>query len=306
MRRQLIAVLLCLIVGCAAVCAYLLMAPHLKPVKVGTFFYVWYDPDSPVSWEYPKIVDTPVLGKYNSCDTKLIRDQLGQMMDLNIDFVVISWREIQNDGGLVDRAAKQVFETASRDDEIDLKFALMIEPLNSTAGNYTGIYNYVFDEFVSPYASIYCNDGKPLLCFFNDGSITDEAVPFDDRFETVLVGQQENVQWVYTDLNCYVEPKRVPYSNQISVSPRYDDSRYRTPSCVVDGNLTEGVYDQEWQKAIDLYKEGKIDTIMITSWNEYVERTAIEPHEDYTANIPDDYLYSQTRNYINQLRQLTK
>ena len=45
---------------------------------------------------------------------------------------------------------------------------------------------------------------------------------------------------------------------------------------------------------------------MITSWNEYPERTEIEPHYDATACNQDPYfLYNKTKNYINQLHQLS-
>ena len=159
-----------------------------------------------------------------------------------------------------------------------------------------------------PYSSVYYNDTtKPLICFFNDKKLTDNGtIPLDGRFNTVLVGQSPYVQWVYTDLDYYVQQSRVPYTNETSVTPRFDDSRYRTPSCVVDANLTQGIYDQEWKNAIQLWKDGKIDTIIITSWNEYVERTEIEPHYDKTANNTDPYfLYNKTKDYINQIQQLT-
>jgi hypothetical protein len=77
--------------------------------------------------------------------------------------------------------------------------------------------------------------------------------------------------------------------------------------CVVDPNLTQGTYDREWENAIQLWRDGKIDTIMITSWNEYPERTAIEPHYDATASNRDPYcLYNQTKDYISQVHLLSK
>jgi len=75
---------------------------------------------------------------------------------------------------------------------------------------------------------------------------------------------------------------------------------------VVDPNLTEGVYDQEWTNATLLWNEGKSDTIMISSWNEYVERTEIEPHYDATAiNQSTNFLYDKTKYYINQISSTT-
>lgn len=316
MKRRLAAVILSIVALFAAFGACLLMnlnsAGPLQPAKVGVFYYVWYDPELSTSWEYPKIVDRPVLGHYNSCDPEIIEQQLCWMSDLGIDFVVISWRGFDSDvgyGRFTEESAKQVFKTALTKNFTSLKFALMVEPenLNHSFGE---IYGHVYEEFVLPYASIYYNISKPLLCFFDNGSIFDGTVPSDIRFETILVGQQNNTEWVYTDLNCYVQPKRMPYSDQISVSPRYDDSRLnRTPSCTVDANLTEGVFYAEWENATQLWKRGEINIVIITSWNEYPERTAIEPHYDATAvrqNQNPYYLYNITKEYISQLHLLSK
>ena len=122
-----------------------------------------------------------------------------------------------------------------------------------------------------------------------------------------MVGEQSYTQWTYNNLNVNDPANNVPHASEISVTPRYDDSRLnRTKSSIVDPNLTQGTYNQEWQKAVQLWKDGKIDTIMITSWNEYPERTAIEPHYDNTSVNQDPYfLYNQTRAYINSFVNFT-
>ena len=95
--------------------------------------------------------------------------------------------------------------------------------------------------------------------------------------------------------------------NQTSVTPRYDESNLpdRPGNVTVDINLNQGTYDNEWTNAIELWKQGKIDIILISSWNEYPERTAIEPHYDATSSNTDPYfLYNKTHSYISQIRQL--
>lgn len=227
--------------------------------------------------------------------------------ELGVDFVVISWWGFYDDyGRFTDEALQRVFQTA-QSINTTLKFAVMVEPFNKTGDSYdyNGIYNYVYDTFVEPYLSLYYFDGnKPAICFFNDKSLTDNGLFLQDeksRFNTILVGQQSYTQWIYTNLNFYDLPVHEP-RGQISVTPRFDDSLFRTPPCIVDSNLTEGVYDLEWERAIQLVRERRIDTIMITSWNEYVERTEIEPHYDGTTCIHDPaFLYNKTKNYIRQL-----
>jgi hypothetical protein len=314
MRKRFAAVLLCVIVAASTVAAYGVTSwnntKSLPKAQVGIFYYVWYANGSEVSWNRSKIVDQPVLGYYNSSDSAIIRQHVLWMKGLGINFVVVSWWGFYDDyGKFTDNAAKQVFEVAaalSARYGVSMKFAIMVEPFNKSGSSYdyAGIYDHIYDDFVVPYSSIYYNhDSKPLICFFNDENLTDDgAIPSDGRFDTVLVGQSPYVQWVYTDLNCYAKPTESPYTNQTIVTPRFDDSRFRKPSCVVDPNLTEGVYDQEWKNAIQLVKDGKVNIVMITSWNEYVERTEIEPHYDATAYNHDPYfLYSKTKDYINQL-----
>lgn len=262
------------------------------------------------NWSAPKFVDYPVsvLGNYSSANSTVIRQQLVWMRDLGVDFVVVSWWGFYDDyGRFTDDAAKQVFKTTA-EDNVSLKFAIMAEPFNKSGGfyDYAGIYDHVYDDFVVPFSSIYYNNSKPLICFFNDENLTDNgAIQLDGRFDTVLVGQSPYVQWVYADLCHSVKP--IDNTNQTSVTPRFDDSRFRAPSCVVDPDLTEGVYDQEWKNAMQLAKDGKIGTVMITSWNEYVERTEVEPHYDATAYNHDPYfLYNKTKDHINQIRLLGK
>jgi hypothetical protein len=78
-----------------------------------------------------------------------------------------------------------------REDDVSLKFAVMVEPFNKSgsSSDYAGIYDHVYDDFVVPFSSIYYNASRPLICFFNDENLTDDgAIPIDGRFDTVLVG----------------------------------------------------------------------------------------------------------------------
>lgn len=279
--------------------------PSLVSPKIGIFYYVWYDPSSEVSWDQKKIVDIPLLGRYNSCDLTVISQHLCWIQELKVDFIIVSWWGLDANGSFCDNAIKQVFETAKNINS-SLKIAIMVEPFNkSSFYNYSEIYEHIYSNFVAPYSSLYYSDNKPVICFFNDVCLTDKGVvPLDARFRTIIVGQQFYAQWTYTDLNKYDFPAH-DLHGQISVTPRYDDSNVpdRTKPVIVDINLTQGVYDRQWERAIQLWREGKISTITITSWNEFPERTAIEPHYDKTAYNKDPYyLYNKTKSYISQVK----
>jgi hypothetical protein len=319
MRKGIIAVFLCAVIV-VALSAYILIQPTRSQSlpKIGVFYYVWYNgPDDLTSWaNHTKIVDKPILGYYNSCDPTIIKQHLVWMQDLGIDFVIISWWGFYDDyGNFTDNATKQVFETAQNINST-LKFAVIVEPFNKTGNptyDYSTIDNHIYNDLVLPYSSIYYNyNGQPLICFFNDpnnnpGLTPNGKIPYNDpRFSTIIVGDQNYVQWAHTDLDSWTKSTIPNDINETSVTPRFDDSRFRIPYCVVDPNLTEGVYDQEWTNATLLWNEGKSDTIMISSWNEYVERTEIEPHYDATAiNQSTNFLYDKTKYYINQISSTT-
>jgi hypothetical protein len=309
------------IVACVAILSvgFYFCFNSVKPkVDVGIFYYTWYGAPKADNWNAAKYVDFPIsdLGNYSSSDPMAALKQLRLMEDAGIDFVIISWWGFYDDyQKFIDGAAKQIFTTAqvmaSNGSFGHLRIALMVEPFdnNEKAYNYTAIYDHINSEFVQPYSSIYYTYcGKPLLCFYEDltepPNLTNKGkIPLDSRFKVVIVGQQSYAQWTYTDL-AYEKPSH-PQNNQVSVTPRYDDSRLnRTHPIMTNANLTEGTSDQEWEKAIQLYQQGKINIITISTWNEYPERTMIEPHYDGTAKGADPYLlYNQTKFYISQLKK---
>lgn len=307
MRRFWVAVLTCIVIVAAISAVILTTTPPPRTVKpqVGIFFYVWYNPADEESWNKSKIVDRPVLDYYNSSDSAVIRQQLIWIEELGVHFVVLSWWGFYEDYGLfTDNATRQVFETA-QDINSTLKFAVMIEPFNKTGSyDYDGIYDHVFDTFVEPYSDLYYNYyGKPLICFFNNENLTDDGVfPQDERsrFNVVTVGQQSYTGWMYINLDVNDSSGQERWG-QVGVTPRFDDSRYRNSSSSVDPDLSEGFYDEQWENALKLVREGKVSFVLISSWNEYVERTQIEPCHDGTADVPSDFLYNKTKEYISQL-----
>jgi hypothetical protein len=287
----------------------------LAAPKIGVFFYVWYSAPGADNWNHPKFVDFPVaeLGNYTSTDPIVIERQLGMIADAGIDFVVVSWHGFYDDyGHFNDNATNQVFQTAQKIGS-PLKFLVFVEHFNKTQEStydYKGIYDYVWDKLVQPYDSLYykTND-KPVICFYNDpynspGLTPNGSVPQDNRFNAIIVGQENYAQWIHTDADIYDLPQHEP-KNQTSVAPRFDESRIEgRKGFMNDSTLAEGLYDNEWNQAIELWRQGKIQTILIYSWNEYVERSAIEPHNDGTSVYPDPfYLYSKTESYIAEIRQ---
>ena len=275
-------------------------------VQVGIYYYLWYDPNDPTSWEYPKIRDKPVLGYYNSCDTSVIEQHLKWMSDAHIDFAIICWYGYTS-YTFINEATHQVFEVA-KNISSNVKLAIAVEPYNETENgyDYEGIYNYVWNEFVEPYKSFYYYyQGKPLLLFYQGKYLTQNGnFPKNNTYTIEVFGHMEYCDWVYGyggDLNVY---GIYPRNRQFSVMPRYDETSIpnRPRQHYVDPKL-EYLYKEQWEEALDSASHNEIDIITITSWNEFPERTAIEPHYDSTAwNNDPFYLYNLTRNYICELK----
>jgi len=275
-------------------------------VSVSIFVYTWYNPADPISWEYPKIVDKPVLGFYDSSDPKVVATQIVQIEALGIDFVMLNWLGV---GDFSDKTVG-VWYRIAKAENTQLKLSIMVEPYDeSGAYNYSTIYNraYALYQF-SPNQSLIVNS-KPIIFFYNGATLTGDTsltLPLDNRFTVMTVGHRGYVDFWYDDIRNYV-PTSIPHRDQISVLPRFDDSRQyamglRDHMNMVDPNLTDGLYQSQWERAINLANQGKIHWITIASFNEYPERTSIEPHYDATAQNTDPYyLYNLTKQYVAQL-----
>jgi hypothetical protein len=277
-----------------------------KDIKVGAYYYLWYTGN----WtrDHHNCVDTPVLGPYNSSEPSLIQKHLDWFEELRIDFLIVSWWGINS---LTNNNTKILFSEVEVDPVVEL--AIMVEPFNESYGqsgyNFTEMYDYIYDNYASSNVYMNLND-RPLLCIFNAENLTKNGmVPLDERFEIRLVGSKFNKynNWEY-EVPCISDtepPDVVDYANQhlcvdgeIMVCPRYHAHGWER-----DLTLAEGLYDKQWGRAINLAREGKVNIVMIISWNEFPERTFTEPAVDSTSYSEDPYLlFKKTREYINILK----
>jgi len=286
-----------------------------KDIKVGAYYYPWYSGN----WtkDHSNCPDTPVLENYNSSEPSLIQDHLEWFTELDLDFLIISWWGINS---LSDNNTKILFSEVQKNSVVEL--AIMIEPFgeggepfDETTGeyNYSKIYDYIYDNFVEPYGGIYMNlQEHPLVCFYNDANLTKDGnineILTDGRFIVRIVGHRHYVDWLYWRIpECAWSDETdsaLGTDGHITVIPRYDDDHFRSEyPPVYDSNYTDGLYDNQWNTAIKLAREGKVNIVTITSWNEYAERTMIEPTNDTTSAYSDPYwLFKNTKEYINILK----
>lgn len=274
--------------------------------KIGVYYYPWYNGNWSIY--HQNCPDTPILGQYDSSNLSVIIQHLNWFEQLGINFIIFSWwgknsPSDNNTGLILSQIAKNY---------TNIQFFIMVEPFgsgwsqayNASTGeyNFTLIYNYIYDTYITKFNSSCFNlDGKPVIGFYDDISrtLTRNGVPGDNRFALRHIGCQPNDDWEYQVPDSSLSTQPVCRDGEISVCPRYDANGWHE-----DVNYTQGLYDQQWIKAINETKQGKVDIITIISWNEFAERTQIEPTWDTTSAFKDNpfYLFNKTENYIEILK----
>jgi hypothetical protein len=314
-RRLLVTGLIIVLVGSAVA-----IKPCLglkSDVKVGLFYYVWYTGkpgedhwNGSLPWT---VVDEPLLGYYNSSNSTVIKQHLEWFRELNINFLIISWWGPPGLGGNVfneDSATREVFNVINETGS-NVKVTLMVEGFNMS-GNYDfkAIYDYISTNYLDVYPNEFFElNGKPLVCWWNDDNMTGpngqpnntniQQILNDSRFEARIIGHDDYVNWTAW------RPNSLPGQNNSNVlpvlsvdgftciEPRYDDTHINGTNAI-DPNYSLGMYDNQWNWAIS---NSGVKIIAIYSWNEYHERSQIEPHI-----APDgEYVllpYAETYHYI--------
>jgi hypothetical protein len=306
-------------------------------VPVGVFYYLWYGNstfgqnglgyggwNSSSSPGGGSVVDYPMVGYYASDSNQTFSWQISQMQNAGISLAVVSWWGPYTNGesGLINKATHDLFEFL-KETNSSFQIALMVDANrllvnNQSASTYQWIYNYVNDEFASPYAQWYFNfNGKPLLLFFNPLYPT----YLNSSFTTRTIGNRPNpVNWTWWDAPTqYFVSQYGPHVNasndegnpviswdgEVTIVPRIDlyyqyrfgyfDSFLR-----FDPDLSMGLYREQWSYVLN--HSSSVHLILIYSWNEYHERSEIEPHYDPSnSNLSPYYLPILTKSYISML-----
>ncbi|MEB2836097.1 MAG: hypothetical protein GSR80_000113 [Desulfurococcales archaeon] len=274
---------------------------------VCVYYYPWYGgPDHP--WQFYK--DTPVLGLYNSSHLSVIARHLGWLRDLGVDCLFISW---WGPGHFTDRVAQEIFKLLP---SYGLRAAILVEPYkgdenpevyNSTWWNET--LAYLRENYIDRYPEAYLRlEGKPLVLAFNPIGLAYDPRPDHPGYAIRIVGNDiDNARYQDWDLwpdydKALTGHLRIRRDGYVSLAPRFDDEHFR-PGGVppYDPDLSRGWYQRQWEWV--LRHRDAIRIVAIYSWNEFHERSAIEPHNDATAHVGPYYLYDLTKHYIQELRQ---
>jgi hypothetical protein len=253
---------------------------------VGVHYFAWYQPD-PTGWgnDATRVAadsPRPALGWYDSSDSDVMATQIRQMEETGFDFVAVhviplSPRSWSN--------ARMFFDRLSGH---GLKAALVLDGLyDEPAARKAMWVERAKEEFAgkSHYLRFH---GEPLVMLFS------ARLDFDVR--GVIL---RNVYWSYRydpGANAFngtlrLEPRDWPFwaptpqplaNGMVPVIPGYSDAALGRARSMVHDRGNGQMYREQWRRALALHP----DVILVYSWNEYFERTAIEP----TDTWGDQYL----------------
>jgi len=294
-------------------------------------FYPWWEP---ATWSLPLFIDAP-LAPYSSQSVADLTRIMAQAKGTGLDALLVSWSGRDFDGGVDHRRMLACLAAASA---AGMKTAVFFETPAANPQHENGLADPetvqawltdVVDEYASQPAYLRV-DGRPVVLAYASQRMS--AAGWTQALErlratgrdVLLIGENLNTlrlpaldgQFYYAsnelagdDIRTFdrtqslnVRTEHLMPGDRIgrriwaaTVSPGYDDTHIndgRTPRVTdrEDGRY----YERQWQAALDM----RADWIVITTWNEWLENTGIEPSGRYG----DKYL-SITRDQIARFRR---
>ena len=270
------------------------------------------------------ITDEPEYGFYASDDARVIAQQLSDMEAAGINTIIASWHGNgdRNFDGSVDDFEMQAMNRAllALLDYISItnapfKIAVLVEPYminprGMTSEQKQSVLDLLWDNVYNIYPDLMFQwEGKPLVVSW---AAVDLKEPSDARFTVKNWSSTDDKNWKassHVDWNWYPDPALL--INMISndgvfvVFPRFDEywmyimgKELAYPYRRVDPTLTEGVYEQTWQVAID--NRDDINLLIVYCWNEHEEHSSIEPDKGVSPVSYGRSLVEKTATYYRQ------
>jgi Glycosyl hydrolase family 71 len=299
MRIAVLLVALVVGVTCAATTAR--AATPENPIPVFAYHYIWFNA---TSWERAKI-DYPLLGRYSSDETSVMRQQIRWAKQAGIDAFIVSWKSTTT----LNRRLEALMRVARRS---NFKLAVIYQGLDFEREPLP--ISQVREDmqlFARKYASdpVFAAMSKPVLIWsgtwrFTRKQIESVAQPLRRRAFVLATEKSKSGYERVADLvdgNAYYwssgDPLRTPgYTKRLAdmgaavhengglwiapVAPGFDARLVGGTSVIPrrDG--------QTLRHSLNAAVASSPDAIGVISWNEFSENTHIEPSELYgTASL---------------------
>lgn len=284
--------------------------------------------------------DNPSLGYYVSDSNRTFQTQIDQMQSAGIAFAIISWWGpfTKGEAGAINKATLDLFRYL-KDTNSTFRIAIMIDAFSGTCNPLlpnvpmSQVYDYIHSNFASPYKQWYFDwEGKPLLLVFNSAA---GSYPLynDTRFTSKEIGNyvcrpittcpdhslDQKLDWIFwetpagfsqgqggTGVNMTndIGNPVISSDGEVTIVPRIDsyynyESGHQGGYLKFDSTLQEGLYQFEWSYVLS--HQSSVKLVLIYSWNEWHERSAIEPHSEPGNALSENYLLNMTSHFVNLL-----
>jgi len=265
------------------------------------FYYPWYDQHT---WTDPNVPDHPP-DRYNSTDPTVMARQIDQAKGANIDAFVSAWYGPSTQFNQTETNLRSLLALAQRK---GFSAAVLFEtagPFFHSAGDVQNALTVLLSTHAASPAYLRWN-GKPVIFFWAQGqysratwqSIRAQVDPnhnslwIAERFDMSLQGISGgdylyNIAWagaVGATEQQWASRVRSAGGQWVgTVMPGWDDTRLVERAGRYARSRDGGAwYGRSWTGAAS----SNPDWIVITSWNEFVENTYVEP----SANLGTQYL----------------
>jgi hypothetical protein len=273
--------------------------------KLVAYYYAWYDR---TTWQAGITPDVPAR-LYDSADATTMQRQIVQAQRSGIDAFNVAWL---GPGNPTDRNIGLLLENAEL---LNFEVSVGFEtdgPFFHTRDDVIAALRYAVASYTERPAYLRY-DGKPVLFFWRLPAVPlgDVATPLDawaairaavDPHHDVLwIGEGDRFEYlrVFDGIHPYsvawapnVRSTLVSYGNSVrqqsatlrtrklwvaTVMPGYDDTRTGRTDAFARARNGADFYQETWTGAV----ASNPDMIMITSWNEWVEGSQVEPSQTY-------------------------
>lgn len=284
------------------------------------FYYTWYDTGQ---WTTDKVPDLP-LTPYNSRDKATIERHVDQARAAGIDAFVVSWYGPQVENNQTETNFRTLLDVAqAKGLRATVDVDLGASPFLHSAGDVSGALRHVLTVHAQHPAFLRYGD-KPLIFFWRQQSFSVETwqairTEVDPGHDSLWIAEGVDLDYlaVFDGLHLYNitwdPPSDVSYTLSrwggsvrdyngahgtgklwaATVMPGYDDTKAPGRSHTYRHDRRNGEYYREtWQAAI----ASSPDLVIITSFNEWVEGTMIEPSVSY-GNLYLDITAEETARY---------
>ena len=246
--------------------------------RVGVHYFTWYRPQPDGRWgndltAVPRDSPRPALGWYDSGDTDIVAQQIRQIEEAGFDFVIVhivvgpnrTWAYART---FVDRLSGHRLKAAIMLDGLyaddAMTKAMWVEKVKR---EFTGDAHYQYLE------------GEPLIMLFSAGLNFDvpgvvlRNVYWTEHYDSGRNMIRASLRLEPTDWPFWAPSPQPLVNGVVPVIPGYTDSALGRERSMVHPRDDGRLYREQWQRALTLHPE----LILVYSWNEYFERSAIEP-----------------------------